>query len=231
MTRVERQVCTLMRAWPIPDRIERGNEIASTTLDLVPSGRSRLPLALAINLVVGGFSARWRMRPPPWRWVWYRLGGRLPTQWHQWMLNDLSSRGYQRRFVAFRVTLFLPVTAVAWAVPWLTLPHPEGPRPSSIFHSVARHWLDCGRPDLQPLGSSPGAEEAVGSARIPPSSTVIPVRTPALTAAIQRPSRIWFSSPVDELETEPARKRPVGSRPAVPSKCCAGQKTTTRLEF
>jgi hypothetical protein len=116
MTPVERQVRILMRAWPIPDRIERGNEIVGTTLDLVPDGRSRLPLALAINLVVGGLRARWKMRPPLWRYLWYRNGGRLPTRWHRWMLNDLSRPGWLLRRVVFQMVTVLLSLTVAFAV-------------------------------------------------------------------------------------------------------------------
>jgi hypothetical protein len=96
---VERQVRTLVRAWPIPDRTERGDEIVGATLDLLPDGQSRLPVALALNLVVGGLRARWRMRPPLWRWFLYRMGGRLPIRWQRWMLNDLTGPGWRRRMI------------------------------------------------------------------------------------------------------------------------------------
>ena len=98
----EHQVRTLMRAWPRPDRLERGDEIVGTTLDLVPSEATHLPAHMAVNLVVGGLQARWRMRPPLWRWAWYRMGGRLPTHWHRWMLNDLTAPGWRRRMVTSR---------------------------------------------------------------------------------------------------------------------------------
>jgi hypothetical protein len=95
----ERQARTLIRAWPCPDRTERGDEIVGTTLDLLPDGATRLPVALAMNLLVGGLQTRWRMRPPVWRWAYYRLGGRLTNRWHQWVLNDLTSPGWRRRMV------------------------------------------------------------------------------------------------------------------------------------
>ena len=66
MTRIERQVRFMIRAWPILDRIERGEEIVGTTLDLVPDGATRLPLPLAVNLLAGGMRARWRRRTPAW---------------------------------------------------------------------------------------------------------------------------------------------------------------------
>jgi hypothetical protein len=103
----ESQVRTLMRAWPVPDRTERGEEIVGTTLDLVPEGATRLPFRFAVNLIVGGLVVRWRMRPPVWRWAYYRMGGRLPARWHRWMLNDLTSLGWRRRMMTARIILSL----------------------------------------------------------------------------------------------------------------------------
>jgi len=105
MSSVERQVRRLVRTWPIPDRVERGEEIVGTTLDLVPDGATRLPVALALDLVVGGLGARWRMRPPVFRWFLYRMGGRLPSRWHRWIFNDLTSPGWRRRIVVSRLLL------------------------------------------------------------------------------------------------------------------------------
>lgn len=65
----ERQTHILLWAWPTQDRSERGDEIVGTTLDLLPDGATRLPFLLALNLVVGGMQARWRVRPPVQRWV------------------------------------------------------------------------------------------------------------------------------------------------------------------
>jgi hypothetical protein len=103
--RAERQIRTLMRAWPRPDRTERGEEIVGTTLDLLPDGATRLPMLLALNLVIGGLRARWRMRPPVWRWAFYRMGGRLPTRWNRWVLNDLTAPGWRRRVAMSRLIL------------------------------------------------------------------------------------------------------------------------------
>lgn len=114
---VERQVRQLVRAWPYPDRRERGDEIVGTTLDLVPEGSKRLPFALAINLVFGGLQARWRARPPFWRWIYYVMGGRLPLMWHRWMLNDLLGPGWRLRWVRRRV--FITITSIGLAQ-WAT---------------------------------------------------------------------------------------------------------------
>jgi len=101
----EKQVRTLMRAWPLPDRTGRGEEIVSTALDLLPQGAARLPFLFAVNLVVGGLRARWRMRPPVWRWAYYRMGGRLPVRWHRWVLNDLTAPGWRRRMMTAQILL------------------------------------------------------------------------------------------------------------------------------
>lgn len=81
------------------DRVERGDEIVGTTLDLMATGRKVLPIPLAVSLVVGGLRARWRARPTLWAWWWYALGQELPSQWHRWMLDDLLRAGWCRRVV------------------------------------------------------------------------------------------------------------------------------------
>jgi hypothetical protein len=60
----ERQIRILLLAWPLSYRSERGDEIVGTTLELLPDGGTHLPFLLALNLVVGGINARWRLRPP-----------------------------------------------------------------------------------------------------------------------------------------------------------------------
>ncbi len=102
---VERQVHWLVRAWPYPDRMERGDEIVGTTLDLVPEGRTRVPLLTAFNLVIGGLTARRRARPPLWRWLLYVMGLRLPLRWHRWMLNNLLGPGWRFRLVRNRILI------------------------------------------------------------------------------------------------------------------------------
>ena len=134
MRSVEQQVRRLVRAWPIPDRVERGDEIVGTTLDLVPEGRSRLPLALAINLIVGGLRARWRMRPPLWRWYSYRMGGRLPARWHRWMLNDLSGPGWRRRVVQSQLIVGL-TTVTIFVLTFESMNHLM-PKPTGSAHAA-----------------------------------------------------------------------------------------------
>jgi hypothetical protein len=123
MRSVEEQSRFLLRAWPIPDRAERGDEIVGTTLDLVPGSQKRLTIALAVNLVVGGLRARWRLRPPLWRWLYYRLGGRLATRWHRWMLNDLNGPGWRRRITVNKLVLNFVAIVTAAIVVHTQFPH------------------------------------------------------------------------------------------------------------
>lgn len=108
---VERQVRWLVRAWPYPDRMERGDEIVGTTLDLMSEGRTTIPLAIVVSLLIGGLTARWRARPPIWRWFYYQMGGRLALRWHRWMINDLMAPGWRFRIVRVRTTMML---TAAW---------------------------------------------------------------------------------------------------------------------
>jgi len=135
MTTVERQVRTLLRAWPIPDRIERGEEIVGTTLDLVPDGSSRVPFAQPHHGRPPGPDA---CQAPAMALVYYQLGGRLSARWHRWMVNDLNGPGWMRRLITFRL-IFVSV-AIA----------------GSMF--LASQFSQPGRPSLWPslIGSSIG---------------------------------------------------------------------------
>ena len=133
MTSAEKEARRLVRAWPIPDRVERGEEIVGTTLDLVPELRSRLPLAVATNLVVGGLKARWRARPPIWWWLYYRVGGRLPLRWHRWMINDLLGPGWRRRSVEVSTVLGLAAAALG-VLTASAIVHPTG-------HDAGFPWI------------------------------------------------------------------------------------------
>ncbi|MCA1709163.1 MAG: DUF5313 family protein [Actinobacteria bacterium] len=119
MTSLERQSRLLLRAWPPPDRLERGDEILATTLDLVPPGRRRLPLALAASLVFGGLRARVRARPGIRDLHSYAMGYegcQLPTRCHRWMLNDLLSGGWCRRMVTRWVAAGLTYTLIGMII-------------------------------------------------------------------------------------------------------------------
>ena len=68
---------------------------------------------LAVNLVIGGIRARWRLRPPVWWWLYYRVGGRLPAKWRPWVLHDLTDPGWRRRIVANRLSTGLIAVLLA----------------------------------------------------------------------------------------------------------------------
>ena len=127
---------SLLRAWPTPDRAERGDEIVGTTLDLLPDEANRLPPTLALNLVIGGLRARWRMRPPVFRWFIYRMGGRLPSRWHRWTINDLTSPGWRRRIVVSRLFIGLIAMLLATFAAQIHFHHYYGP-PAALFAPFA----------------------------------------------------------------------------------------------
>jgi len=116
MTRTERQIRVLLHAWPASDRLERGDEIVDTSLDLVPEGRTWIPLSMAVNLLAGGLRARWRRRPPMWWWLHYRAGGRLPAKWRMWVFHDLTDPGWRRRIVAGRLAAMAINMAISISV-------------------------------------------------------------------------------------------------------------------
>jgi tetratricopeptide (TPR) repeat protein len=114
---IEGQVRLLLRAWPKSDRVERGDEILTTTLDLSPPGRGRLRLALVASLVVGGLRARWRLRPPLWAWWNYAFHQTMrPSRSHRWMLDDLLTPGWCRRMMARNFAAWAVVLGIATVV-------------------------------------------------------------------------------------------------------------------
>ena len=122
MTRTERQIRLLLRAWPMLDRQERGDEIVGTSLDLIPEGRDWIPMSMALNLIVGGLRARRRGRPPILRWLWYAAGGRLPARWRTWVFHDLTDLGWRGRIVFQKLvtmTIMGAVVAIANPLNWI----------------------------------------------------------------------------------------------------------------
>ena len=126
MRSVEDQARWLLRAWPVVDRFERADEIVATTLDLVPTGRSRLPLRLGANLILGGLRARNRVRPRLWQWFCYGCFGVVPAQRGTWLEGDVLRRGFGRRFLTRRLiggsVLMAPVSLVLGLVLGQILP-------------------------------------------------------------------------------------------------------------
>jgi hypothetical protein len=63
------------------------------------------------------------VRPSPWQWVRYAVGGRLPTALHDWVRHDLTDADWRwRQVVRVLVQIALPVLVIA------LLPAPAGLR-------------------------------------------------------------------------------------------------------
>ena len=116
MSTAERQARTLLAGVAHSRSSSTGRGDRRDHPGLLPDHETRLPLGLAANLVTGGLHARWRMRPPPWRWYLYRMGCRLSPRWQRWMLNDLSTPGWRRRILASQIALTVPVLGLAWLI-------------------------------------------------------------------------------------------------------------------
>jgi hypothetical protein len=58
-----------------------------------------------------------RKRPNPAQWVWYALGGRLPSAYREWVLHDMTASTWLWRHAARSSVLLAPLCVV-----WLLLP-------------------------------------------------------------------------------------------------------------
>jgi hypothetical protein len=58
------------------------------------------------------------LRPGPFRWIWYALGGRLPARFSPWVLYDTSTRTWVlRHMLRSFVQLAIPIALVLILVP------------------------------------------------------------------------------------------------------------------
>lgn len=57
-----------------------------------------------------------RRRPGPFHWLWYAVGGTLPTAYHEWVLFDLTCRTWVLRHLA-RVQVMFAGWWLAMLVP------------------------------------------------------------------------------------------------------------------
>lgn len=64
----------------------------------------------------GRSAARSTRRPGPIRWLWYAFGGRLPGEYREWVLHDLTSPTWPLRHLARLLTQLAPVAVVLVAV-------------------------------------------------------------------------------------------------------------------
>ncbi|MCO6008212.1 hypothetical protein NE236_24850 [Actinoallomurus purpureus] len=94
----ERRCRLLLRAYPPRYRRSRGAELLGTLLDAAEPGRDTPPLRDAWDVIRGGVLFRLRDRPPPHRWLAYRvLNTRLPYRHRWWVRDDVFGRGYHLR--------------------------------------------------------------------------------------------------------------------------------------
>lgn len=61
--------------------------------------------------------------PGPLRWLWYSLGGRLPDEYREWVLRDLTGRGWAFRHILRSTVVVGPLAAVWWLLPAPLLLH------------------------------------------------------------------------------------------------------------
>src|SRR5690242_5519350 len=87
-----------MRAFPRRYRDAHEVEMLSTLAE-AEAGRRSPCLGTAIDLVRAGWSERIRSHPPFRRYIWYRLGGKLPPEYRSWMLDDLNGWYRMRTYI------------------------------------------------------------------------------------------------------------------------------------
>ncbi|MGD9525897.1 DUF5313 family protein [Pseudonocardia sp.] len=67
-------------------------------------------------------------RPGPLRWAWYAVGGRLPPQFRDWVLFDLTCRTWPLRHLLRLVAQIVPIAALLL----LVLPGPLTVRVAAV---------------------------------------------------------------------------------------------------
>jgi hypothetical protein len=128
--RYEHRARRLLRAFPRRYRESHEHELLSTLADV--EGARRSPRAsTAIDLVRAGWAERIRTHPPFFRWLWYRLGGKLPPEYRAWMLDDLRGRWYGTRRCLAAMAFYMTWCAVMFI--------PLGP----LYHFPARAWIEA----------------------------------------------------------------------------------------
>lgn len=221
-SRAEDQARRLLETFPWRVRLERGDEIVATTLDSLPPGADRLPLATAFDLARGGFRIRRQNRPPLPTRISYRLGARIHPRWLRWVFDDLIDPGYVRRtrrqlasfWFAFGIGMvaFLGSSALPTAVMVAAISLPMSVRRAALERNrdrmLARHGLT-------PAGLDPGVtwvrfhrrrlvpNASIASVVTIGGLTALAVGTMAL-AAIGLQSPVRLASPEVTLWAEPA---------------------------
>ncbi len=117
----ERWARLLLRAFPRRFRAVRTDEILSTLAESEAAGRNRPALSTAFDIVVAGLRERRRGHPPLFRWIWYCLGGTLPPEYRDWLIDDLTGWYVLRRMLRFAVPM-IAVLAVLSRVMFVVAP-------------------------------------------------------------------------------------------------------------
>lgn len=117
-------------------------------------------------------------RPNPIQWLWYAVGGRLPTSLHAWVLTDVTARSWVWRHVARMSVLVIPL-----AVACLLVPGPIGLRLAMAlllvivggYFSLSYVEESC---DMRAVkhGHAPGAATAIRKARTEEAETALRAR-------------------------------------------------------
>ena len=67
-------------------------------------------------------------RPDPMRWIWYAVGGRLPSRYRTWVLHDLTCRTWAVRHIARALVQVAPVAVAVF----LLVPGTPGIRVAAV---------------------------------------------------------------------------------------------------
>jgi hypothetical protein len=62
-------------------------------------------------------------RPNVFQWLWFAFGGRLPTRYREWVLQDAVSRAWLLRFTVRALVRIAPLVLAALLVLWLVDAH------------------------------------------------------------------------------------------------------------
>jgi hypothetical protein len=108
--RFERSARFWLRAYPRRWRAARGEELLAVLADLASADATRVGARTAVNLVRGGWAARWRGHPPWFGWLGYRLlNAQLPREYRDWVVDDIEGLLFPVRKgpVSFLIPIYL----------------------------------------------------------------------------------------------------------------------------
>lgn len=143
--RYERRIRLALRGFPKRFRAERTEEILGTLADANAGRSGSSDLETMYDLVRAGWAERWRTHPPLVRWLWYRLGGKLPPAYRGWLLDDLSGLIWLRSLSSLVAVQILATLAASWwfgeaSFPFLLGTMVGGLLSSPLYWSRRRKW-------------------------------------------------------------------------------------------